>query len=114
MAQSKIAGITDTGWQNIPAGDASGYDKATLQTLMYRKVGGIVYIKMYNNSSITAGWKNIGRLPVGCRSNQMIYASGSGRSSGGYEIQLQENGNLFLNGSATIPFVSLGMSYPVD
>ena len=115
MATSKIPGLyKDSGWQDIPAGDASGYDKATLATAKYRVINNIAFITLYNTESISAGWKNIGRLPVGARPSEKLYASGSNRNSNGQEIQLQTNGNLFINCSVAYTFVSLIFSYPIN
>lgn len=111
MATSKILTMPVTEWQNLPSGDASGYDKATLQTAIYSKVGRIVFLSLYNNTAITSGWKNIGKLPKGFRPTRLVYASGSNRDSKGYEVQIQDNGNVFINGNINFTFVSLTVSF---
>ena len=114
MATSKIIGtIKDTGWKNIPAGDASDYEKATLIDAKYRQVNNIVFVALYNNSSITSGWKNFGKMPAGTRPSTKLFTSGSNRAGAGYEIQIQTDGNLFLNSKSDITFVSAMLSYPV-
>lgn len=115
MATSKIIGtIKDTGWINIPAGDAGDYEKATLSAAKYRQVNNIVFITIYNNSSITSGWKNFGKMPEGTRPSTKLYTSGSNREGAGYEIQLEAGGNIYLNSNSDISFVSLFFSYPVN
>lgn len=116
MATSKIIGtIKDTGWINIPAGDASDYEKVTLTTAKYRQVNNIVFISIYNTGSpISSGWKNFGKMPAGTRPSIKLFASGSNRSGAGYEIQLETGGNIYLNSNSDITFTSLMLSYPAN
>lgn len=113
MATSKIQTMPVTTWQDLPSGDASGYDKATLHTAIYSKVGRIVFLSLYNNAAITSGWKNIGRLPEGYRPARQVNASGCSRDSKGYEIQIQTNGNVFINSNENYTWVSITLSIAI-
>lgn len=114
MATSKIQTAQATAWQDLPSGDASGYDKISLKTALYSKVGQIVYLNLYNNElQITSGWKNIGKLPEGFRPTSLVSTSGSSRNSNGYEIQVQANGNVFINSNSNYTWVSLTFSFVV-
>lgn len=113
MAISKIPILSATTWQDLPRGDASSYDKYTLHIAVYNKVGSIVFLNLYNNGAITSGWKNIGKLPEGFRPSGQIHSSGGGRDGKTYEIQIQTNGNVFLNSNTSISWVSTTVSFAV-
>ncbi len=111
---SKLALIEhDSGWKNVPAGDASGYTKFTLSTFKYRTKGDLCWLNFYNNAgSMSTGWKNVGRLPAGARPAEQVNASMCNRAGVCCEIQIFTNGNVFLNSSASMNTMSQVMSFP--
>lgn len=105
----------DSGWKAASAGDASGYTKFTPDTLLYRKKLGTCWVMMYSGSStITSGWKNIGKLPSNACPDHTIYASMSNRQGHSYEIQIQTDGNVFCNPNVNTTWMSGLISFPVS
>ena len=68
MAESKMQGNTDSGWQTLVSG------------VRYRKKNGIVYVYVEGYTSSTTGTIVAGTLPVGFRPN--FNAQGYAKRSG--------------------------------
>ena len=107
--------IKDSGWQVIPAGTASGYSKATLQTAYYKVRDGVCYLNLYGSTPSTKStdWYNFGLLPTGARPDSLIYGSGACRNGGVCEFQIQANGQCFFKASKQLAPLSAQIVFVV-